>query len=155
MIYSLYIPLALLFVPWLLVRFVFTTEKTRRLPYLKHAPYLWAAAALWWLALFVPNVPLSPETETFSMHFTGGGVAVILFLYVVKVYQLKFTYTWQAWMAMFMFVSTLGVLNELLEFFLDVTRIMPMPRGDTWWDLWANTLGALFVYFAVRLYPKK
>jgi hypothetical protein len=155
MIYSAIIPLGLLFVPWLLVRFVFTTTQTRDLPYLPHALYLVAASALWLLALMLPNVPISQATDSTTMHFMGGVVATVLFIYVVKVYGITFMHSWQAWIALYLFVSGLGVLNELLELFLDETRIMPMPRGDEWWDLLANTAGGLSSFALLRVFHKR
>ena len=142
MIYLVIIPLGLLVVPWWLVRYVFTTAETKNLPYWPTAPYLWTAAVLWILSQVLPSVPISPETDTFTMHFTGGVLTAVLYLYTVKVYKLKFLHTWQFWVGLYLFVSAFGVLNELFEFFLDESGIMPMPSNDTWWDLTANTLGS-------------
>ncbi|MGH7196837.1 MAG: hypothetical protein ACREGJ_03700 [Candidatus Saccharimonadales bacterium] len=146
MIYTVLIPLALLFMPWVLVRYVFATDKTRQLPYMQHAGYLWAAAIAWVLAMTLPNVPISPETDTTTMHFTGGVVATILFLYVTRVYQIKFATWWLQVLALYFFVSGLGVLNELFELFLDKTGISPIEEGDEWWDLLANTVGGFVAY---------
>ena len=141
-LYSVGIPLGLLIVPWLAVHLVFATPRSRQLSYRQAAPYLLASTGLWLAALFLPNLPISPDTTTFTMHFTGGVVTSVLFLFACRAYGLKFHYAWQGWLLLFAFVSALGVLNELLEFFLDEFAIMPAPNTDTWWDLLANTLGA-------------
>jgi len=157
MIYTLFIPISLIFVPWLLVRFVFKTEQTKHLRYIKYAGYLWMASVVWFLSQILPNIPISPETDTFTMHTLGGMVAAILFIYVKKVYQIKFKYWWQAWLCLYFFVSGLGVLNELFEFFIDRAGIFEVISGDEWWDLTANTVGsflAFSVYSLVNWFKK-
>jgi glycopeptide antibiotics resistance protein len=151
MIYEVIIPIALLIAPWLAVRFIFTTNRTRMLPYTKHAWHLWAAAIVWLLALTLPNIPISAETDTFTMHTLGGVVAALLFAYVVKVYKIGFTAWWQPWVALYFFASGLGVFNELFEFFLDSTGISLVIGGDEWWDLLANTIGAFLAYGIMHL----
>lgn len=151
MIYGLLIPLGLLVVPWLLVRYVFTTKETKKLPYKQHAPYLWAAAIVWWLALVLPNPPWQ-ETDTFTMHATGGAVAIILFFYATAAYKITFANVWLALAAAYFFASGLGVLNELLEFTLD-KFVYEISNYDTWWDLVANTFGAFVAFAVFRLVP--
>jgi hypothetical protein len=151
MVYSVFIPIGLLFVPWLLVRYVFATKETRQLPYLQHAPYLWVAIVVWYLALVLPNPPWS-QTDTFTMHATGGAVATILFFYAAAVYRLKFANVWIALAAVYFFVSGLGVLNEILEFLLD-TFVYEISNYDTWWDLVANTIGGIVAFMVFRLVP--
>ena len=156
MIYSVVIPIALLIAPWLFVRFVFTTSESRKFPYLAHAPYLLVAAVLWELALFLPNVPIqaiTSETDSFTMHFIGGTVAAVLYLYTLKAYRLKLS-GWQLWIGLYLFASAVGVLNELFEFAADKTGIIPLPpyttSRDTWWDLVANTSGALTAFMILH-----
>lgn len=148
MIYTVFIPIALIFVPWLVVRFIFTTDKTKKIPYLKHARFLLVASAAWFLSQWLPNIPVSPETDTFTMHAMGGVVSTILFIYITKVYEITFKYWWQSWLMLYFFVSGLGVLNELFEFFIDRVGIHEVVGGDEWWDLLANTVGG-FVAFGV------
>lgn len=154
MIYTVFIPIALIFVPWLVVRFIFTTDKTKELPYLKHAGFLWAASAAWFLSQWLPNIPISPETDTFTMHSMGGVVAAILFVYVTKVYQVTFKFWWQPWLMLYFFVSGLGVANELFEFFIDRTGIFDVIGGDEWWDLLANTLGGFLAFSLITLFTE-
>lgn len=151
MIYRIFIPIALLFVPWLLVRYVFKTKQTADLPYVKHAGYLVAAAVCWVLAMVLPNIPISLQTDTFTMHSMGGVVATILFLYATRVYQITFKYWWQPWLALYFFVSGFGVLNELFEFFIDTFGIQEVIGGDEWWDLLANTVGAFIAFGAYKV----
>lgn len=151
MLYTVVLPILLLFVPWLLVRFVFRTNHTKSLAYKTHAPYLWVAAALWVLAFILPDVHISTQTDTFTMHTIGGVIAALLFVYATKAYKIHFAVWWQAWVGLYLFASGLGVLNELFEFFLDTTKIAPVIGGDEWWDLLANTIGASMGYVALVL----
>lgn len=57
---------------------------------------------------------------------------------------------WHEWVGLFFFVSTLGVLNELFELFLNKVAYPGMILGDERWDLLANTVGA-FISFGVYL----
>lgn len=151
MIYTVLIPLGLLAVPWLLVRYVFATEVTRKLTYRIHALYLVVAAILWELAMVLPNIPVSPETDSFTMHATGGMVAVVLAAYTVAVYNIRLKPWWLEVVGLYFFVSGLGVLNELFEFFLTASGIVFIPNGDTWWDLLANTVGATLAYIVFKI----
>ena len=159
MIYLVLIPICLLFVPWLLVRYVFATEATRHLPYRQHAWYLWLASSVWVASQLLPEVPVAPaETSSFTMHFCGGVAATILYLYTLKVYKLQLVHIWQLWVGLFLFVSALGVLNELFEFAGYRTGLMPPDTTtmvftpiDTWWDLMANTTGSITTLLIVRL----
>jgi hypothetical protein len=155
MIYLVLIPLGLLVVPWWLVKYVFVTEATRNLPYRPNARYLWVASAIWIASQLLPDVAISPETDSFTMHFCGGVVAAVLYLYTLKAYKLHLGHSWQLWVGLFLFASGLGVLNELFEFIGYKLNFMPIPatmtRIDTWWDLVANTLGSLSTLAIVRL----
>lgn len=154
MVYEIIIPLAILVGPWLLVRYVFATPHTRDLPFSKHIGYILAAVALWLVALRMPEIPM-PETDTFSMHMMGGVVAAVLFVYATKVYNLKWEAWWQAWVGLFFFVSTLGVVNELFELLLNRLNYPGMILGDERWDLLANTIGALVAFSVLQVFGRK
>lgn len=130
MIYGFIIPLCLLVAPWLLVRCVFKTDQTKNQRYTQHAVFMWLAAATWFLSLQLPQVSLFGQTDTFIIHTLGGVVAALLFVYTVKSYQPKFIAAWQPWVALFLFVSGLGVLNELFEFFLNAVGVPGVVGGD-------------------------
>lgn len=154
MIHSVILPLLILFAPWLAVRFVFTTGRSKQITYRQSAPYLWAAALVWEIGILVPDVPISPETETFGVHTMGGVAAGILFYFVIKAYGLRFSGWWQKPLALYFLVCGLGIANELLEFFTDKTGlvVVPVHRNDTWWDMVANTLGAAIAFITAELY---
>jgi hypothetical protein len=156
MLYGIVIPLCLLFVPWLLVRYVFVTPATRGLPYLRQAGYLWLSAAVWAGAVPLPRFLLFGDTNTFLLHFLGGVVAALLFRYVLGVYGLKFAHWWQTPGALYLFASGLGVANEIFELFLTKVQWLGTDGSyfDTWWDLVANTLGATFGWLLLRLFRR-
>jgi glycopeptide antibiotics resistance protein len=153
-IYAVIIPALLLFMPWVLVRYVFVTKKTSKLNYRANAEYLWLAAGVWVLSQLLPRVSIYGQTDTFIMHTLGGVVAAILFVYTIKSYKIEFEATWQLWVGLFLFVSALGVLNELFEFFLYAVGVPGVVGGDEWWDLTANTLGSFAAYGGMMIFKK-
>jgi hypothetical protein len=150
-IYAVVIPVLLLFMPWVIVRFVFTTAKTKDLSYLSNSSYMWLASFLWLVSQVAPDIHISDQTNTFTMHTIGGIVAALLFTYAVKSYQIKFEAWWQPWIGVFLFASGLGVLNELFEFFLYGIGVPGVVGGDEWWDLTANTIGASVAFTFVMI----
>ena len=100
-------------------------------------------------SFFLPDIHISTETSTFQQHFLGGGVlSFVLYLHVKKTLKLSCAW-WQDVALMYIFVSTLGVSNELLEFFITKSGLGYIDSSDVWWDLAANTAGALS---AITLY---
>jgi hypothetical protein len=148
----IFIPLSILFLPWLLVRFVLRTKETQKLKYGQAAQYLAPAAALWIISFFLPNIPVSDETTTFSQHATGGVLAAILFWYFARAYRWRFSYRWQEPLALYFFVGGLGVANELFELAVTKMGLIWIDGSDVWWDLLANTLGAALAFGAVLLF---
>lgn len=98
----------------------------------------------------LPNIPISSETDTFSQHAMGGVVASILFFAAKHAYQWHFAHWWQLPLALYFFVSGLGVTNELFELLTTKSGIIIIDSGDVWWDLLANTCGAGVAYLAYR-----
>ncbi len=149
-VYGLFIPLLLLVMPWVAVRFVFVTAASRRLGYKQSLVYLAPAAALWAMGFALPEFWIAGgATDTFGLHTIGGVVAAILFWYVARAYRLRFPLWWQEPLCLYLFVSGLGVLNELFEFTMFRAGFLADKGGDTWWDLTANTLGALLAFAAM------
>lgn len=150
MLYQLAIPFFLLFMPWVVVRFVLATPASRQVRYRRAAPYLALAAVLWFVGFALPGVSLfGGATTTFILHTIGGVIAAVLFWFVTYAYQLSWKQWWQEPLALYAFACALGVLNELFEFFLYQTKFFDDPGADTWWDLTANTLGAALAFAAV------
>lgn len=142
--------MALIFfiVPQLIVRFLNQEPKVD-----SNIIYLIFAACLPLIWIFLPRELASVRQVNFLQHMIGGGVAVaFVSIYFIKslrenypifknpIFQLFFVYA---------LVSMLGVANEILEFMLDRLKvgIFSTDRYDTWFDLTANTVGAISLYF--------
>lgn len=111
-----------------------------------------AAGGCMLVSLALPDIGISGETDTFQLHFVGGGLySACLYVYFKKL--LGWQPSWPlALVALLAFVSTLGVTNELMEFKLDVLGIVPMDLSDSVWDLVANNTGALTGWMLLLLF---
>ncbi len=79
------------------------------------------------------------------MHIFGGGViSFLVFFLAVKDAKLKLGRS-QFFILGFLLVATLGVFNEIIEFFLQQYAhvVFSDTVTDTWLDLTSNTIGAL------------
>lgn len=115
---------------------------------------MWLASFLWLISQVVPDIGISDQTDTFSMHTIGGVVAALLYVYALKTYKIKLEAWWQPWVGLFLFASGLGVLNELFEFFLYGLGVPGVVGGDEWWDLAANTLGSFVAFALLRAFGR-
>ncbi len=134
-------------VPQLIVKFL-----TNEVKYDKSLIYLVFAFCLPLVWVFLPKEVLTLREVNFIQHAVGGGVAVgFVAIYLIKNLRVKllvFDYFIFQFIFVFALVSMLGVTNELLEFLLDTLQIgiFSSDRYDTWFDLMANTSGALSVF---------
>lgn len=104
------------------------------------------AAGLW-----LPDIHISRETDTFQEHFISGGLyTALLYVYLTRLLGLR-----KHWIVMilglFAWTSALGTLNELVEFTITKLHITDINISDTSWDLAANTLGSLAGYTLLRI----
>lgn len=132
--------------PWLVVRFVLSTKISRKISYRKAAPYLLVAAGVWAIGFWLPNIPVTIQSDSFSLHTAGGVAAGILWMFILKAYGIRFGTWWHAPLSLYAFVSSLGVLNELFEVLLNLTGWENIYNLDAQWDLVANTFGAGLVF---------
>lgn len=118
--------------------------------HLRHYPssgWIPVLAALFYASsIFLPDIHISSETNTFQEHFVGGG----LYTALLYVYFTKFA-GWRphwsvAWLGLFAWTSALGVGNELVEFAVTKLNLTHIDITDTSWDLAANTLGSFLGY---------
>lgn len=101
----------------------------------------------------VLDLVVGGKAGNFLLHAVGGGVAsAFLFVYLVTTFQPKINWRIKV-VALFAFVSVLGVLNELLEYGLEFVTpwIMSIDSHDTWRDFVANTSGAFVAWSIVNL----
>ena len=88
----------------------------------------------------------------FLLHASGGVAATLLFVYLLKTLKLKFS--WRLTLViLFAWVSMLGVLNELAEYFFELLGFGPFSfdNHDTWRDFVANTTGAFTCWALLKL----
>lgn len=91
------------------------------------------------------------------LHFIGGGgVSAVILNYGLKRLKLKLSF-FQSLVAVYLLASSLGVANEILELVLDQWsgKNFSSTRLDTWHDLLANTLGAVFFWILIYQLNKK
>lgn len=114
----------------------------------------WVAAALiiQFLSSLAANA-IGGKLGNFQYHAIGGGVVSFLFyVYLLKTYHLRFNWRIEL-VLLFAFVSSLGVLNELAEYALELLHVEQFTYDlhDTWRDFVANTLGALIAWGVYRI----
>lgn len=92
-------------------------------------------------SFLMPNLELGNRV----LHIFGGGVISFFICYlVVKDKQIKIS-PLLFFIFSFLIITTMGVANELLEFFLQkfISFIFSANQYDTWWDLLSNLIGIL------------
>lgn len=88
----------------------------------------------------------------FLLHGVGGGMASsCLFMYMARSLGLNLNWRLEL-VSLFLFVSTLGVLNELAEYVIELAAdiTMSFDSQDTWRDFVANTMGAMIVWLLIK-----
>jgi hypothetical protein len=113
----------------------------------------------WIAAAFVTGVigwlvfELKPDiVGNFLLHASGGVASAFLFVYLLKTLKLKFP--WRLTLVLlFAWVSMLGVLNEMAEYFFDLLGFGPFSfdNHDTWRDFVANTTGAFVAWAVIKI----
>lgn len=113
----------------------------------------WAVAAIIaaLLGALLSLLFYSSVLGNFLLHAVGGGVAAaFMFAYFIKTFRYRLDIETQ-FVALFLFVSGLGVLNELAEYLAETVGLgmMSFDTHDTWRDLVANSLGALLTWLCI------
>jgi hypothetical protein len=122
---------------------------------LKQQTILKLAAVTFFVSLFLPSPLIHGQNTNFVTHVVGGGIfSGLLWLY------LKRNYNWNSsWIielfSLYLLVCGLGVANELMEFAMNGIGLVHIPGNDTWWDLFANTLGAALFWTVYKLFIAK
>lgn len=145
--------LVLFILPQLVVKFIHKEPK-----FDSSIIYLIFAASLPLIWIFLPKEILGTRSVNFIQHAVGGGVAVgFVSIYFIHSFrhildylnkfpvQLIFVYA---------LVSMFGVANEILEFTLDFFKIgiFSSDRYDTWFDMVANTMGAISIFLIYKIF---
>lgn len=90
---------------------------------------------------YIPDAWIANRVQ----HAIGGWFLMIILTYFslisskVNISRFQFIFLW------FFIATTFGVFNELAESFLQNEYWFQFSRyiNDTWFDLWANTIGAI------------
>lgn len=107
------------------------------------------ACFLLFLSWHLPSPEIKGQHTAFITHFVGGGVfSAFVWLYIRKQLGKNFSLL-QDLVAIYALASALGVANELFELAITEAGIARLTPSDAWWDLLANTLGAVLVWLAV------
>ncbi len=127
-------------------------ETKRNADLIKYTGWIGAALASQLIASIASQI-VGGRYGNIILHGIGGGVAsAFLFVYLIKTFKVKAP--WRLEFAMlFAFASSLGVLNELAEYALELLLgiVMSVDTHDTWRDFVANTCGALLAWLAVKI----
>jgi glycopeptide antibiotics resistance protein len=149
--------LVLFVFPQLVVRFLLGEpvwdKRIRLLIYGSVLPFLWY--------LLVPENLKDFREVNFLQHSLGGVSAGLVAIFFLNIFQDKFHSGKSLWDNFFvqlgftyMCVSAFGVGNELIEFLFDWAGvgIFSADRYDVWFDLTANTVGAVLVFLLYRFF---
>jgi hypothetical protein len=163
--YSTYIPILLVLMPPLVVRYVFATIQSRGQNYWCGVGYLVGAGVSWVVSIYAPNIPIG-HSESTTTHLIGGAFIVpFLYAYLYARYLgdalsrnvkedigLLFNPRWVRFAALFALSCMFGVVNELFEAALAGAHIMTIDSADTWNDLIVNAVGTVLAFVAMELW---
>jgi hypothetical protein len=115
------------------------------------------ACLIYFLSWYLPSPLIEGRNTAFTTHFVGGGLFTgLLWLFVKQQMQWKTSWFIEL-LSVYAAVSALGVANELFEFIAAKLHLVRITGADTWWDLCANTLGALtfWIFYRIALYVRR
>ena len=98
-------------------------------------------------------IVIGGKLGNFLLHAIGGGVAsACIFTFFVRLFQPRLSWRTEL-VLLFMFVSTLGVCNELAEYAAELLLQIQLSfdTHDTWRDFVANSSGALLLWSLLKL----
>jgi predicted neutral ceramidase superfamily lipid hydrolase len=117
---------------------------------MKYKKLLVIACLVLFSSLLLPSPLIHGENTNFTTHFVGGGIFTgLIWLFLKLNYRPKLKPLVEL-ASLYLLVSGLGVANELFEFAANALGILNIPGTDTWWDLFANTLGALTFWICYK-----
>lgn len=111
--------------------------------------WLVIAGALFFISWYLPSPLIMGEETSFTTHFVGGGLfTAAVWMYVRKQMGWKFS-PLRDLVGLYLLVSALGAANELFELLIWLSGRASLSSNDTWWDLFANTLGVLLCWLVM------
>ena len=116
----------------------------------QHKYLLMTAGVLFVISRYLPTLDFIFSNQTIVQHFVGGGfVSALVYIYIKHSLHMK-TSAQADLLFGFTVVSTLGTLNELLEYFVTVTGFYVVDGSDVWIDIVSNTTGCMIALIAYR-----
>lgn len=111
---------------------------------------------LYFIAWYLPSFEIHGKNTGFVTHLLGGVSCGFFWIYAKEQLQLKFNSLFDL-ILLYAVVSSLGVANELFELVAHELKLTRITGFDTWWDLTANTSGALtfWLVWSASKYLKK
>lgn len=107
--------------------------------------------------IWLPNIDMNSWVGNFYLHAIAWWVpCALMFLYIIRCINIYIPYIARILM-FFMFLCTLWVSNELLEFLLEYMRLWTM---QSWWwdtrqDLLANTVWGMIWFVTTQYFYDK
>lgn len=142
---SVLIPLGVFILLPLFLEHVFRKPEVSRWP-------LVIGGLCFFVSWYLPSPLIDGQQTQFMTHFVGGGVfSGFVWLYAKKYLRLEMS-AWLELLSLYSLVCTLGVTNELFELALVQAGLARLGSIDAWWDLLANSLGALSFWLVYRLW---
>jgi hypothetical protein len=115
---------------------------------------LLAGGLIFFFSWYIPSPLIQGENTQFLTHFFGGGLFCgFVWLYLKNYFKLQLSLLLEA-VSLYALVSSLGVANELFELLVVKTGLVRLSAMDTWWDLLANTLGALVFWILYKIFAR-
>jgi hypothetical protein len=112
--------------------------------------FLILACICYWISWYLPQPLIEGQNTQFMTHVVGGGIFTG-FIWIYLRSRIEHMNPLLEALSLYALVSMLGVSNELFELLVSKAHLVFIDPSDTWWDLFANTLGATIVWFAFRL----
>lgn len=110
-----------------------------------------AASVVFFVSLLLPSPTIHGDNTEFITHLIGGGVfSGLIWLFIKNNLAINLSAFYEL-LSLYFLVSGLGVANELFEMAANEFGLINIDPVDVWWDLLANTLGALCFWVLYRL----
>lgn len=136
---------------YLLAKWMAFERKPVRTSIWRYWAWIAAAVAIQLLAT-VLSLVIGGKVGNLILHGVGGGVvATFIFFYLTHTFNVRVVWRVEL-VLLFVFASTLGVLNELAEYLGQLTTplIFSADIHDTWRDFVANSTGAILSWALIR-----
>ena len=144
------VTIAIALFPWAAISIYRRIYGGKQISFLPDGALLVVAALFYPIARVFPEPNIFEETRTFFQHAIGAGfVSFLYYLYCSRTFNWKHNIVLQI-IYVFAFVSTMGAINELLEFLATKLGVYTLDGSDVWYDILANTLGAFACLIAYR-----